>query len=95
MRSRSILRLTPEDISSTPFPTLLRQHLPKQFVDEEEVFGTYNIACTFIKYTKYDKAKLLKVKDVRRSLRTVQNQLLLLRRVPEIAWKKHKKTLGE
>ena len=30
-----VLSLTPEHISSTPFPTLLRQHLPKQFVDDE------------------------------------------------------------
>jgi len=57
---RNVLRLTPEDISSTPFPTLLRQHLPKQFVDEE-VFGTYNTACQFIKHMKYDKAELVKV----------------------------------
>jgi len=33
---RNVLSLTPKDISSTPFPTLLRQHLPKQFVDEWE-----------------------------------------------------------
>ena len=58
-----VLRVTPLDISSTPFPTHLRQHLPKQFVDEE-VFGTYNTACTFIKHMKYDKAELLKVEDV-------------------------------
>jgi len=55
---RNVLRLTPKYISSTPFPTLLRQHLPKQFVDEE-VFGTYNTACTFIKHMKYDKAELV------------------------------------
>ena len=60
---RNVLRLTPKYISSTPFPTLLRQHLPKQFVDEE-VFGTYNTACTFIKHMKYDKAELNKVEDV-------------------------------
>ena len=60
---RNVLRLTPEDISSTPFPTLLRQHLPKQFVDEE-VFGVYNTACTFIKHMKYDKAELVKVDDM-------------------------------
>ena len=36
-----VLRLTPAHIPSIPFPTLLRQHLPKQFVDEE-VFGVYN-----------------------------------------------------
>jgi len=51
-----VLRLTPTFISRTPFPTLLRQHLPKQFVDEE-VLGTYNTACTFIKHRKYDKAE--------------------------------------
>jgi len=60
---RKVLRLTPNNISSTPFPTLLRQHLPKQFVDEE-VFGTYNTACTFIKHMKYDKAELVEVEDV-------------------------------
>jgi len=60
---RNVLRLTPKYISSTPFPTLLRQHLPKQFVDEE-VFGTYNTACTFIKHMKYDKAELVEVEDV-------------------------------
>jgi len=32
---RKVFRLTPKYISSTPFPTLLRQHLPKQFVDDE------------------------------------------------------------
>ena len=57
---RNVLRLTPKYISSTPFPTLLRQHLPKQFVDVE-IFGTYNTACTFIKHMKYDKAELVKV----------------------------------
>ena len=40
---RNVLRLTPTHISSTPFPTLLRQHLPKQFVDSS-IFGTYNTA---------------------------------------------------
>ena len=44
---RNVFRLTPKYISSTPFPTLLRQHLPKQFVDSS-IFGTYNTACTFI-----------------------------------------------
>jgi len=55
---RNVLRLTLKDISSTPFPTLLRQHLPRQFVDEE-VFGVYNTSCTFIKHMKYDKAELV------------------------------------
>jgi hypothetical protein len=36
---------------------------PKQFADEE-VFGTYNTACTFIKHMKYDKAELNEVEDV-------------------------------
>jgi len=58
-----VFSLTPKYISSTPFPTLLRQHLPKQFVDED-VFGTYNSACMFIKHMKYDKAELVKVEDV-------------------------------
>ena len=60
---QNVLRLTPLDISSTPFPTLLRQHLPKQFVDVE-IFGTYNTACTFIKHMKYDKAELNEVEDM-------------------------------
>jgi len=60
---QNVLRLTPTHLSSTPFPTLLRQHLPKQFVDSS-IFGTYNTACTFIKHMKYDKAELLKVEDV-------------------------------
>jgi len=60
---RNVLRLTPKYISSTPFPTLLRQHLPKQFVDSS-IFGTYNTACTFIKHMKYDKAELNEVEDV-------------------------------
>ena len=60
---QNVLRLTPLDISSNLFPTLLRQHLPKQFVDEE-VFGVYNTACTFIKHMNYDKAELNEVEDV-------------------------------
>jgi len=58
-----VLRLTPKFFSSTPFPTLLRQHLPKQYVDEE-VFGVYNTACTLIKHMKYDKAELVEVEDM-------------------------------
>jgi len=58
-----VIRLTPKYISSTPFPTLLRQHLPKQFVDSS-IFGTYNTACTFIKHMKYDKAELVEVEDL-------------------------------
>jgi len=59
----NVLSLTPTHFSSTPYPTLLRQHLPKQFVDSS-IFGTYNTACTFIKHMKYDKAELLKVEEV-------------------------------
>jgi len=59
----SVLSLEPLDISSTPFPTLLRQHLPKQFVDSS-IFGTYNTACTFIKHMKYDKAELVEIEAV-------------------------------
>jgi len=55
--------LTPKYFSSTPFPTLLRQHLPKQFVDDN-IFGTYNTACTFIKHMKYVKAELVEVEDM-------------------------------
>ena len=57
---KNVLRLTPTHVSSTPFPALLRQHLPKQFVDSS-IFGTYNTACTFIKHMKYDKAVLPRV----------------------------------
>jgi len=59
----SVLSLEPLDISSTPFPTLLRQHLPKQFVDSS-IFGTYNTVCTFIKHMKYDKAELVEIEAV-------------------------------
>ena len=54
----NVLRLTPTHISSTPFPTLLRQHLPKQFVDE--IYGPYNAVCLFIKLMKYFKAERLR-----------------------------------
>ena len=70
-----LLRLTPKYISSTPFPTLLRQHLPKQFVDSS-IFGTYNTACTFIKHMKYDKAELVEIEAV--SLRSLHKGIALL-----------------
>jgi len=104
---RKVLHLTPTHISGTPFPTFLRQHLPNQFVDEE-VFGTYNTACTFIKVMKYDKAELLKVEDVlkpkRRNRCAVCNAFgrLMCARCKQnfyctkrhqlAHWKKHKKT---
>jgi len=101
-----VLRLTPTHISSTPFPTLLRQHLPKQFVDEE-VYGTYNTACTFIKHMKYDKAELVEVEvmlkkpthkcDVCKTATTkacarCKTSYFCSAECQKTAWKKHKKT---
>ena len=100
-----VLRLTPTFISRTPFPTLLRQHLPKQFVDEE-VLGTYNTACTFIKHMKYDKAELVEIEAVLKPTRkcdvcnsTPAKPCARCKRTfycstecQKIAWKKHKKT---
>jgi len=101
-----VLRLTPTHISSTPFPTLLRQHLPKQFVDEE-VFGTYNTACTFIKHMKYDKAELNEVEDVlkkttrkcdvcktttTKACTRCKASYFCSAECQKSAWKKHKKT---
>jgi len=102
---QNILRLTPLNISSTPFPTLLRQHLPKQFVDEE-VFGTYNTACTFIKHMKYDKAELVEIEAVLKPARKCDVCSSLPSKpcarckctfycspsCQKLAWKKHKKT---
>jgi len=104
---RNVLRLTPKYISSTPYPTLLRQHLPKKFVDSS-IFGTYNTACTFIKHMKYDKAELVEVEAVlrpkRRNRCTVCNAVgnlqcsrckhtFYCRKAHQTAhWKKHKKT---
>jgi len=101
-----VLRLTPLDISSTPFPTLIRQHLPKQFVDEE-VFGVYNNACTFIKHMKYDKAELVEVEDVlkkpthkcdvcktatTKACARCKTSYFCSAECQKSAWKKHKKT---
>jgi len=101
-----VLRLTPKYISSTPFPTLLRQHLPKQFVDEE-VFGVYNTACTFIKHMKYDKAELNEMEDVlkkptrqcdfcktttTKSCARCKTSYFCSPSCQKLAWKKHKKT---
>jgi len=101
-----VLRLTPTHISSTPFPTLLRQHLPKQFVDEE-VFGVYNIACTFIKHMKYDKAELVEVEDMlmkpthkcdvcktatTKACARCKTSYFCSAECQKSAWKKHKKT---
>jgi len=102
---RNVLRLTPTHISSTPFPTLLRQHLPKQFVDEE-IFGTYNTVCQFIKVLKYDKAELVEVEavlkpalkcDVCKTATTkacarCKTSYFCSAECQKSAWKKHKKT---
>jgi len=103
---RNVLRITPKYISSTPFPTLLRQHLPKQYVDEE-VFGTYNTACTFIKHMKYDKAELNEVEDVlkkptrkcdvcstttTKACARCKTSFFCSAECQKSAWKKHKKT---
>jgi len=101
-----VLRLTPTHISSTPFPTLLRQHLPKQFVDSS-IFGTYNTACTFIKHMKYDKAELVEVEDVvkkptrkcdvcktatTKACARCKTSYFCSAECQKSAWKKHKKT---
>jgi len=101
-----VLRLTPTHISSTPFPTLLRQHLPKQFVDSS-IFGTYNTACTFIKHMKYDKAELVELEDVlkkparqcdvcktntTKACARCKTSYFCSAECQKSAWKKHKKT---
>jgi len=101
-----VLRLTPTHISSTPFPALLRQHLPKQFVDSS-IFGTYNTACTFIKHMKYDKAELVNVEDVvkkptrqcdvcstttTKACARCKTSYFCSAECQKLAWKKHKKT---
>jgi len=100
-----VLRLTPTHISSTPFPTLLRQHLPKHFVDSS-IFGTYNTACTFIKHMKYDKAELVEIEAVLKPARKCdvcgstpakpcarcKNTFYCSLPCMKSAWKKHKKT---
>jgi len=102
---RNVLRLTPAQISSTPFPTLLRQHLPKQFVDSS-IFGTYNTACTFINHMKYDKAELVEIEAVLKPARKCdvcsslgakpcarcKRTFYCSSECQKLAWKKHKKT---
>jgi len=100
-----VLRLTPTHISSTPFPTLLRQHLPKQFVDSS-IFGTYNTACMFIKHMKYDKAELVEIEAILKPARKCdacsstpakpcarcKNTFYCSLPCMKSAWKRHKKT---
>jgi len=101
---QNVFRLTPSHISSTPFPTLLRQHLPKQFVDSS-IFGTYNTACTFIKHMKYDKAELVEIEAVLKPTRKCdvcsstpakpcarcKCAFYCSPSCQKLAWKKHKK----
>jgi len=93
--------LTPKDISSTPFPTLLRQHLSKQFVDSS-IFGTYNTACTFIKHMKYSNAELNELDSEKDRTCVVCNFAAPLRCsrckssfycsvAPEASWMQHKR----
>jgi len=106
IKIQNVLRLTPKYISSAPFPTLLRQHLPKQFVDEE-VFGVYNTVCTFIKHMKYDKAELVEVEDMlkkpthkcdvcktatTKACARCKTSYFCSAECQKSAWKKHKKT---
>jgi len=58
---QNVFRLTPKDISSTPFPTFLLHNLPSKHHD---IYGPYNTVCQFIKHMKYDKAELVEVEDV-------------------------------
>jgi len=102
---RKVLRLTPKYISSTPFPALLRQHLPNQFVDSS-IFGTYNTVCLFIKHMKYDKAELVEVEAVLKPARKCdvcsslgakpcarcKRTFYCSPSCQKTAWKKHKKT---
>jgi len=99
-----VLSLTPAHISSIPFPTLLRQHLPKQFVDSS-IFGTYNTACTFIKHMKYDKAELVEIEAVlkpthkcdvcstttTKACARCKTSYFCSAECQKLAWKKHKK----
>jgi len=104
-RDPKLLPPSPKDISSTPYLTLLRQQLPKKIVDEE-IFGSYNTACTFIKHMKYDKAELNEVEDVLKPTRQCdvcktattktctrcKHTFYCSPSCQKSAWKKHKKT---
>jgi len=100
---RNILRLTPKDISSIPFPTLLLQSLPTK---HHEIYGPYNTVCQFIKHMKYDKAELVEVEDVLKPARKCdvcsslgakpcsrcKRSFYCSAECQKSAWKKHKKT---
>ena len=60
---RNVLRLTPAQITSTPFPRLLFQSLPAKY---HEIYGTYNTVCQFLRLTvsPHDKAVLVKYNHI-------------------------------
>jgi len=100
---RNVLRLTPTHISSTPFPTLLRQHHPTK---HHEIYGPYNTVCAFIKHMKYDKAELVEIEAVLKPARKCdvcsslgakpcarcKRTFYCSGECQKLAWKKHKKT---
>jgi len=100
---RNVLRLTPKDISSTPFPTLLLKSLPTK---HHEIYGPYNTVCQFIKHMKYDKAELVEIEAVLKPARKCdvcsslpskpcsrcKNTFYCSPSCQKSAWKKHKKT---
>jgi len=71
---RNVLSLTPKDISSTPFPTLLLKSLPTK---HHEIYGPYNTVCQFIKHMSTTKAELDVIEAVEASvLNTRKKQLI-------------------
>jgi len=98
-----VLRLTPLDISSTPFPTLLLQCLPSK---HHEIYGSYNTVCQFIKHMKYDKAEQVEIEAVLKPARKCdvcsslpakpcarcKRAFYCSPSCQKSAWKKHKKT---
>ena len=101
--TRNFLRLTPKDISSTPFPTLLLKSLPTK---HHEIYGPYNTVCQFIKHMKYDKAELVEIEAVLKPARKCdvcnslpakpcarcKNTFYCSSECQKLAWKKHKRT---
>jgi len=106
---QNVLRLSPIFffVGTYNFPTLLRQHLPKQFVDSLTNVGTFNTVCQFIRHMKYDKAELNKVEDVlkkptpkcdvcknttTKACARCRTTSFCSAECQKSAWKKHKKT---